>query len=47
MACVLEKVKDEQEQSIYNKQMVYQWIDNIRVMDNLQSFSNPLQSFSR
>ncbi len=40
MACALEKVKDEKEQPIYNKQMVYQWIDNIRVMGNLQSFSN-------
>ena len=32
------KVKDEKEQPVYNKQMIYQWIDNIRMMGNMQSF---------
>lgn len=38
MACALEKVKDEKGNNIYNRQMVYQWIDNIREMGNLQAF---------
>lgn len=38
MACALEKVKDEKGQNVYNRQMIYQWIDNIREMGNMQSF---------
>lgn len=38
MACALEKVKDEKGQNIYNRQMIYQWLDNIREMGNMQSF---------
>ena len=38
LACALEKVKDEKGQPVYNKQMIYQWIDNIRMMGNMQSF---------
>lgn len=37
MACALEKSKDGEEYR-YNRQMVYQWLDNIREMGNLQSF---------
>lgn len=38
MACSMEKKKDEKGFPLYNRQMVYQWIDNIREMGNLQSF---------
>ena len=38
MACALEKVKDENGNLVYNRQMIYQWVDNIRQMGNLQSF---------
>lgn len=38
MACAMEKVKDKQGNSVYNRQMVYQWIDNIRRMGLQQSF---------
>lgn len=38
MACAMEKVKDERENLVYDRQMIYQWIDNIRQMGNLQSF---------
>lgn len=38
MACALEKVKDECGKTVYNRQMIYQWLDNIRKMGNLQSF---------
>ncbi len=38
MACAMEKVKDENENLVYDRQMIYQWIDNIRQMGNLQSF---------
>ncbi len=38
MACALEKVKDSHGNSVYNRQMIYQWIDNIRQMGNMQSF---------
>lgn len=38
MACALEKVRDEQGNPVYNRQMIYQWLDNIRKMGNLQSF---------
>ena len=38
MACAMEKVRDEKENLVYDRQMVYQWIDNIRRMGNLQSF---------
>ena len=38
MACAMEKVKDEKGAPIYDRQMIYHWIDNIREMGNLQSF---------
>jgi len=38
MACALEKVRDEKGNMVYNRQMIFQWIDNIRKMGNLQSF---------
>lgn len=38
MACAMEKKRDEEGRPLYNRQMVYQWIDNIREMGNLQSF---------
>lgn len=38
MACALEKVKDRQGNCIYNRQMIYQWLDNIRKMGLQQSF---------
>lgn len=38
MACALEKVRDEHGDAVYNRQMIYQWLDNIRKMGNLQSF---------
>lgn len=38
MACAMEKKKDAGGMPLYNRQMVYQWIDNIREMGNLQSF---------
>ncbi len=38
MACAMEKVKDERGMPLYNRQMIYQWIDNIREMGNMQSF---------
>lgn len=41
MACAMEKVRDEKERPVYNRQMIYQWIDNIREMGNQQSFKEP------
>lgn len=38
IACALEKVKDCQENSIYNRTMIYEWLDHIRIMGNEQSF---------
>lgn len=38
MACAMEKMKDEKGVPLYNRQMIYQWIDNIREMGNQQSF---------
>lgn len=38
MACALEKVRDKDGKPVYNQQMIYQWLDNIRKMGNLQSF---------
>lgn len=38
MACALERVKDEKGNNVYNRQMIYQWLDNIREMGNMQSF---------
>lgn len=40
MACAMEKMRDEKEQPVYNRQMIYQWIDNIREMGNQQSFQD-------
>lgn len=39
MACAVEKKKDEKGNHLYDRQMVYQWIDNIREMGNMQSFA--------
>lgn len=38
MACALEKVKDKEGKAVYNQQMIYAWLENIRKMGNLQSF---------
>jgi len=38
MACAMEKERDGKGNPVYNRQMVYQWIDNIREMGNMQSF---------
>lgn len=38
MACAMEKERDENGNPKYNRQMVYQWLDNIREMGNMQSF---------
>lgn len=38
MACALEKVRDGEGNAVYNRQMIYQWLDNIRKMGNMQSF---------
>lgn len=38
MACALEQVKDNKGNNVYNRQMIYQWLDNIREMGNIQSF---------
>lgn len=40
MACALEQERDEKGFPLYNRQMVYQWVDNIREMGNLQRFEN-------
>lgn len=40
MACAMEKTRDEKEHPVYNRQMIYQWIDNIREMGNQQSFKD-------
>lgn len=40
MACAMEKMKDEKDRLVYNRQMIYQWIDDIREMGNLQSFQD-------
>lgn len=38
MACAMEKERDAKGNPVYNRQMVYQWIDNIREMGNMQTF---------
>lgn len=38
MACALENVKNEKGKPVYNRQMIYQWIDNVREMGNMQTF---------
>lgn len=38
MACALEKLVDDEGNSVYNRNMVYEWLDNVRVMGNEQSF---------
>ena len=40
MACAMEKMRDEKEHPVYNRQMFYQGIDNIREMGNQQSFQD-------
>lgn len=44
MACAMEKVKDKQGNYVYNRQMIYQWLDNIRKMGLQQSFMGRSQS---
>ena len=41
LACALEGKKDENGSSVYSKDMVYEWIDNVRRMGNDQSFLKP------
>lgn len=38
MACALEKVKDQDGNFVYNRSMIYEWLDQIREMGNQQSF---------
>lgn len=38
MACALEQAKDENGLQLYNRTMIYEWLDSIRKMGNLQSF---------
>lgn len=38
LACSLEREKNEEGKDRYNRQMIYQWLDNIRVMGLRQSF---------
>lgn len=38
MACAVESKRDAKGNRIYDRQMVYQWLDNIREMGNMQSF---------
>lgn len=38
LACSMEKVKDSEGKHLYNRQMVYEWLEHIRVMGNRQSF---------
>lgn len=40
LASALENVQDENREYIYKKQMIYKWLDNIRIMGNEQSFGN-------
>lgn len=40
MARALELARDETGQYLYNKTMIYDWIDNIRINGNRQSFKN-------
>lgn len=39
MACALEREKGQDGKPIYNKNMIYQWLDNIRINGNRQSFN--------
>lgn len=39
MARALEKERDDQGQLIYNRTMIYEWINNIRINGNRQSFN--------
>lgn len=38
MACALERVKDENGWPLYSRTMIYEWLNEIRKMGNLQSF---------
>lgn len=38
MACALERAKDENGWALYSRTMIYEWLDEIRKMGNLQSF---------
>ena len=38
MVCALEQMKDNEGQYIYQKQMVYDWLERIRQNGNQQSF---------
>ncbi len=38
MACALEQAKDENGGPLYSRTMIYEWLDEIRKMGNLQSF---------
>lgn len=42
LACDLEKERDKDGQHIYNRQMIYDWLDAIRKMGNQQSFWKPI-----
>lgn len=39
MACALEREKGQDGKPIYNKNTIYQWLDNIRINGNRQSFN--------
>lgn len=38
LACSMEKARDSAQNLMYHRQMIYQWLDDIREMGNLQSF---------
>lgn len=42
LACSLEQLKDKNGKPKYNRQMVYQWLDNIRQMGLMQSFMDEI-----
>lgn len=38
IACALEEVEDEEGNNVYNRNMIYEWLDHVRIMGNEQSF---------
>ncbi len=38
IACALEQFEDEEGNSVYNRNMIYEWLDHVRIMGNEQSF---------
>ena len=38
LACALEECEDEEGNNVYNRSMIYEWLDHVRIMGNEQSF---------